>query len=246
MHPLRNARLPRRLLAAALAALAFVLAPVAGTAKVRTVARPDTPRAGTHAANEIRAGFLETVIADSLDSPVSMAIAPDGRVFVDLLAACLEAAQAGRAVFPISSTIYVEASKIRAHRQRRDLREIVERLSHYAVVTSRPVIMAHEVEALLDRLIGPNPSPINTMDYLDWGVARAFGLVGGFTVATPEGEDLAAEARSTYTEGPRAFDVLLGKAEWDLNQRMIEGPLPDVNVGPKGEHWSAEKVNTVT
>jgi glucose/arabinose dehydrogenase len=30
----------------------------------------------------LRAGFTETVIADSLDSPVSMAIAPDGRVFV--------------------------------------------------------------------------------------------------------------------------------------------------------------------
>jgi glucose/arabinose dehydrogenase len=30
----------------------------------------------------IRAGFTETIVADSLDSPVSMAIAPDGRVFV--------------------------------------------------------------------------------------------------------------------------------------------------------------------
>lgn len=40
------------------------------------------PRAGERFAGAIRPGFTETVIADSLDSPVSMAIAPDGRVFV--------------------------------------------------------------------------------------------------------------------------------------------------------------------
>jgi glucose/arabinose dehydrogenase len=40
------------------------------------------PRAGERFANAIRSGFTETVVADSLDSPVSMAFAPDGRVFV--------------------------------------------------------------------------------------------------------------------------------------------------------------------
>jgi hypothetical protein len=37
------------------------------------------PRAGR---DRIHPGFVETVIADSIDSPVSMAVAPDGRVFV--------------------------------------------------------------------------------------------------------------------------------------------------------------------
>jgi glucose/arabinose dehydrogenase len=40
------------------------------------------PRAGERFPNAIRPGFTETIVADSLDSPVSMAIAPDGRVFV--------------------------------------------------------------------------------------------------------------------------------------------------------------------
>src|SRR5690349_24507190 len=40
------------------------------------------PRAGERIPNGIRAGYTETIVADSLDSPVSMAIAPDGRVFV--------------------------------------------------------------------------------------------------------------------------------------------------------------------
>lgn len=40
------------------------------------------PRPGDRIVGAIRAGFVEQVIADSLDSPVSMALAPDGRVFV--------------------------------------------------------------------------------------------------------------------------------------------------------------------
>jgi len=40
------------------------------------------PPRGTRIPDRIHAGFVETVIADSLNSPVSMAFAPDGRVFV--------------------------------------------------------------------------------------------------------------------------------------------------------------------
>lgn len=39
-------------------------------------------RAGLRIADRIHRGFVESVLADSLDRPVSMAIAPDGRVFV--------------------------------------------------------------------------------------------------------------------------------------------------------------------
>ena len=54
------------------------------------------PRAGERIANVIRTGFTETVIADSLDSPVSMAIAPDGRVFVCEQAGRLRVIKHGR------------------------------------------------------------------------------------------------------------------------------------------------------
>ena len=45
---------------------------------------PPTPPPGQGArfAGRIHPGFVETVIADSINSPVSMAIAPDGRIFV--------------------------------------------------------------------------------------------------------------------------------------------------------------------
>ena len=91
----------------------------------------------------------------------------DGDEFKEVLVACHEAVDRGVAVFPISDTTYVEVSKIGPHRQRRDLADVIERLSGYRVVTSRVAIAQHEVEALLDHLTGPSPRPINSMRYLD-------------------------------------------------------------------------------
>jgi hypothetical protein len=99
----------------------------------------------------------------------------DGHRHADVLKACIAAVERGAAVFPISDTIYFEVSKIGSYRQRRDLREVIEKVSRYFVVTARSVVSVHEIEALLNRIVGPNPQPINTMDYLDWGVARPSG-----------------------------------------------------------------------
>jgi glucose/arabinose dehydrogenase len=68
----RSAPRARRLGGAALAIACAAAAAHAGP----------LPRAGERFVNAIRAGCTETVIVDSLDSPVSMAFAPDGRVFV--------------------------------------------------------------------------------------------------------------------------------------------------------------------
>jgi hypothetical protein len=151
----------------------------------------------------------------------------DGRGYVEVLTSVLSAVERKAAVFPISDSIYFEVSKIQQHRQRRDLREVIEKVSGYMVVTSRSVISTHEIEALLDRAVGPNPNPINTMDYLDWGVARAFGMVGGFRIKTGSGEDVTAKVRLQHPAGPAAFDRVLADAELDLNRRMIEGPTAE-------------------
>jgi hypothetical protein len=152
---------------------------------------------------------------------------PDGRAYTEALVGVLRAVEHRRAVFPLSDSIYSEASKIGLHRQRRDLRDVMERVSGYMVVTSRSAVSLHEIEALLDRIVGPNPSPINTMDYLDWGVARAFGMVGGFKVRSSSGEDLTAAVRLQHPDGPGAFDMVLARAELELNRRVIEGPTAE-------------------
>lgn len=145
----------------------------------------------------------------------------------DVLCAALDATSRGLAVFPISDTIYTEVSKIGLYRQRRDLREVIERLSRYLVVTSRPIVSVHEIEAMLDRRVGPNPRPINRMEYLDWGVARAFGKVGGFRIRTSDGADVTAETRAAWRDGPDAFDAIFAAAELDLQRQSLDGPTPD-------------------
>lgn len=166
---------------------------------------------------------------------------PDGAAYEAILATCLDAMQAGKAVFPISDTIYIEVAKIRAHRQRKDLREVIESLSRYAVVTARHVISGHEVESLLNRLVGPNPQPINTMDYLDWGVARAFGMIGGFNVLSAGGEDITEGTRSSHPDGPHAFDLLLAQAELDLNRQVLEGPSAEEEPELRSLGWDPMK-----
>jgi hypothetical protein len=170
----------------------------------------------------------------------------DGRTHEDVLSACIGAVERGSAIFPISDTIYFEVSKIGPYRQRRDLREVIEKVSRYFVVTARSVISVHELEALLDRIVGPNPEPINTMDYLDWGVARAFGMVGGFKVRSASGEDVTAETRASHRDGPEAFDRALSEAELELNRKTLEGPSPEEEPEMRRLGWDPRAAFQVT
>jgi hypothetical protein len=172
----------------------------------------------------------------------------EGVAYAEVLTGCLGALERGMAAFPISDSIYFEISKISKHRQRRDLRQVIERLSRFMVVTSRSVVSSHEIEALLDRIVGPNPNPINRMEYLDWGVGRALGMVGGFKVKSSIGEDLTAETREAHPDGPAAFDLHLAEAELELNRRVLEGPPPNkesdlrkLGWDPRGQFEVAER-----
>src|SRR4051794_10754408 len=60
----------------------------------------------------------------------------DGERLRPILDACIGAAACGEAVFPISDAIYAEIVQITQHRQRRDLREVIELLSGFRVITS--------------------------------------------------------------------------------------------------------------
>ena len=142
------------------------------------------------------------------------------------LEACLEAVRHKRAIFPLSEFIYFEIGKMTNYRQRHDLREVIERISRYMVVTSLTVVAKHEIEAVLDLVIGPKPTPINTTNYLDWGVDRAFGRVADFRIKSDDGKDVTEEVRRQYRDGPEAFDKVLFDAQIKLNRKVIEGPAP--------------------
>jgi hypothetical protein len=172
---------------------------------------------------------------------------PDGVRHVAHLQACLDAAAAGRAAFPISDSVLIEITNIGNHRQRRSLREVIEPLSGFRVITGRDVIFTHEIEAMLDLVVGASPRPINVMDYLDWGVARAFGMVGGFRVRRdPSGADVTAEARAQHAEGPEAFDRLLNDAEWALQRSVIDGPSLEEESELRALGWRPHPTSEVT
>lgn len=161
-----------------------------------------------------------------------------GDQFNDVLAACGEAVSRGAAMFPLSDSIYFEVSKIGTYRQRRDLREVMERLSGFMVVTSRSVVSVHEIETMLDAHIGPSRDPINEMRYIDWGVMRAFGIDGGIVIRDRTGADVTEEARAKHPGGPEEFDRILWKARLGLNRSVIDGPTAEEEPAMRASGWN--------
>ena len=149
---------------------------------------------------------------------------PEGKKNLKALDACTRAVAAGRAICPLSSGTYMEIFKIQCYRQRHSLREVIETVSRFFVVTSLTVIRTHEVEAALDETVGSNPKPIACNDYLDWGVSRAWGRDGSLRIRTPDGKDVTSQFRQSYHGGPEAFDEYVDKAHLELNRKIIEGP----------------------
>lgn len=153
---------------------------------------------------------------------------------------CLEAVRSGRAVFPISDAIYLEISGIGPFRQRHDLRVVIEELSGFTVIASRPTIAGHEVEALLDAEVGPNPTPINTHHYLDWGVLRALGRNGRLQILDEHGNDVTGATREAFPKGPEAFDAFVADAQLRLQRQVLDGPTPDEEPELRAAGWRPE------
>ena len=150
----------------------------------------------------------------------------DGRKNLDILTAFEKAVADGTVVFPLSLTTYLEISKIRNHRQRRSLREVIELLSRYFVVTSLWIIACHEVEAVIDTMVGANPNPIGYNDYIDWGVLRAAGRDGRLRIRDKSGEDVTSQFRqSLLPERARVFDEYVANAYFEMNRQLIEGAM---------------------
>ena len=164
----------------------------------------------------------------------------DGNTHKYVLDACLDAVRGGNVVFPLSVFIYTEIAKNINHRQRRDLRETIEQISRYMVVTSPTVVATHEIEAVLDQVIGPNPVPLNTKNYLDWGVGGAFGRAVDIRINSAGGKDVTEEARRAYRDGPEAFDLVLFNAQRKWNRRIIEGPAPQEEPKFRALGWKPE------
>jgi hypothetical protein len=170
----------------------------------------------------------------------------DGHRFIEPLEVCLDARGAGRATFPISDAILIEASKIGPYRQRHNLRVVIEALSGFHVVAARPVISAHEIEAVLDSAVGPNPNPLAPNAYLDWGVLRAIGRDGRLRIHHRDtGEDVTSTVRASWRDGPEAFDQFVADGELSLQRKVLEGPSPEEEPGMRAKGWRPEGAHAI-
>ena len=151
---------------------------------------------------------------------------PDGQRHADVLSACRDAVEAGTARFPISIMTYHEVANISQHRQRQDLRETIEEVARYWAVIPRLTIMALEIEAMLDQRVGPSRNPLRSVNYLDWGVMRAFGIVGTPRILNHAGIDVTDDRMASYPQGPAGLQRLLVDAELELSRQVMEAPTP--------------------
>ena len=92
----------------------------------------------------------------------------EGKGYQGVLEACLTAADAGSAIFPLSQHTYNEIRKI-DYRKSKNIVPLMERLSSYQFILRRTDMAKHEIEALLDPPLGPCESPILVEDYLQPG-----------------------------------------------------------------------------
>lgn len=107
---------------------------------------------------------------------------PDETRHAPALAACRGARAAGRAVFPLSAAHYMETARIKDPAQRRDLAEVMEELSGFATLMSRPVVMRLEIQAVLDAQLGPTPDAHGPVPLVGHGFGSAFGRDGRLRV----------------------------------------------------------------
>jgi len=103
-----------------------------------------------------------------------------GDNYRDALAASREARRSGRATFPLSATHYMEIAKIVDPSRRSNLAAIMEELSGFATLASRPVVTRLEIEAVLDQELGLAPSPPPVVDLVGWGVRHSVGTEGAW------------------------------------------------------------------
>ena len=158
----------------------------------------------------------------------------DGSEFKPVLEACADAAARGFA-FPISGVTYIEVSKIRDPRQRRDLADVITLLSGHTSVLSHPLIVQFELDAAISARLGVPSRASQDLPYLGSGVGWAFGgrLTPTFTDAT--GQDRRVELMATL-QGQQVisdmttdfeFYALSGPDDEEAEQLRAGGWSPD-------------------
>jgi hypothetical protein len=153
---------------------------------------------------------------------------PTGERHAAALEACRRARSEGVALFPLADAHYVETSKIKSPQQRQDLAAIMEELSGFVTLLSRPDVMRLELDAALARLLSSNETFLPALPLLGSGVFWAFGRVG---LRIREGsEDITDRCRA---ENPELFDHMFRYSE----RQFLAGPADDQVLEMRSRGW---------
>lgn len=163
---------------------------------------------------------------------------PDGSQYREVLDACKRAVKTGLALFPISDSTYIEILKIRNHRQRCDLRKVIEEVCRFMVVTPLYHIVVHEIEALLDDIVGSNPRPVHSIDYVSWGAQKAFFPDDGLNYL-----DIANEGHDTILKKINSINIhdlhpIIITELINFNRQLIEGPSASEESNLPSKGWN--------
>jgi hypothetical protein len=91
-------------------------------------------------------------------------------------------------VFPLSAEHIFELSAIKDPRQRKGIVEVMEALSRFGHLLSRPEIARLEIEAGIEDVLGEPPG-LTVAPLIGNSFGSAFGMVGDMRIVDTSGED---------------------------------------------------------
>lgn len=161
----------------------------------------------------------------------------------ELLGACRNARQDGRALFPLSAAHYVEMSKILDPTQRKAVAAIMQELSGFNVLLGRSTIAEVEIESMLDVVLG-HPTMGESVPLLGSSGVWAFGLRGGLVIGDADGNDVADQTGAAV--GNDQFAQFLVDANRFIERALLAGPSDAAITDLRALGYAPEKAHEVT
>ncbi|RKE07947.1 hypothetical protein C8E86_2787 [Catellatospora citrea] len=148
-----------------------------------------------------------------------------GGGYMALLDAARTAKREAAAVFVLSDSLFIEMSNIADPRQRRDLADVMEELTSFTIMLSRPSVTRLELQAAIEGIVGPGPERYAPLDLLSTRLAHGFGKRGNLLIKDSEGNDVTMNLRAEM--GAEKFDAMMAAMERDANRMLLRGPQDD-------------------
>jgi hypothetical protein len=128
---------------------------------------------------------------------------PDGARSRAALDALRKLRATGQVRLPLSSTHYMEMTRIRSARQRFDVARIMEELSDFACLMDRTVVIQLELQEALCRLVGENTRVYGALPLIGNGGMQALGMRGSLRIRDREEQDVTDDVRARWEGDPK-------------------------------------------